>query len=47
MVDRVIDLVGDELHAALRAEIVQAAHVGLGQNGAGRIMRRIDQHELG
>src|SRR5580704_3304480 len=47
MVDRVVDLVADQLDSTVGGEGVQQFHVAVADGGAGGIVRTVDQDEFG
>src|SRR5579864_9198672 len=42
-----VNLIGDKLNASFSSEVVQGAHVGVAESGAGWVVRRIYEDELG
>src|SRR5881396_2127441 len=46
VIDRVIDLVANQLDATLGRELVQSLHLGVADGGAGRVMRAVYQDQL-
>src|SRR5579862_6198700 len=47
VIDRVVDLIADELNSARRSELVQTVQFGIADRSTGRIVRTVNQDQLG